>query len=416
MKEQERLSILKKLVSINTVADNEATVANYLKQLFDEHGIKNEIVEQLPGRSNLVAEIGDGNGPKLAFSGHEDTVHQGHDEDWLTPPFEAVVNNGNIYGRGVTDMKSGLAAQAIAMIELADANVPIHGTLRFLATISEELTQGGANYLSKKGYVDDIDTIILGEPTGVPLSDIDAYFNSGGNHTDSHVIDQLAVGSQQDSNQHFLVNAHKGAFIYTVESFGKAAHSSTPKLGISAIDNLFDYRVAERKMFDSFTDTDDQLGPTIYTPDIFKGGQQVNSIPDYAYQKVMVRTIPQLPNESIERHLRQLIDKFNQRDGYQLKLTVTFSGNPVQTSADAKIIKIAQHQAHHDLQERLDLPLMQISMGTDGSQFKQRNPNLDLVVIGPGNNTAHQSNEFVDLNSYYRFIELYQDIAKQYLK
>ncbi|MEJ6401196.1 M20/M25/M40 family metallo-hydrolase [Nicoliella lavandulae] len=416
MDQATQLDILKHLINIKTVADNEAEVALYLQQLLKDHGIKSQVIEQFPGRSNLVAEIGDGNGPKLAFSGHEDTVHQGNDADWQTPPFEATVKDNNVYGRGATDMKSGLAAQVIALIELADSKTPIHGTLRFLATISEELTQGGANYLSQKGYVDDLDAVILGEPTGVPIADTKRYFNSGGNYTSAEVSEQLASVDSRYHNQHFIVNAHKGAFIYTVESFGKAAHSSTPNLGISAIDNLFEYRMAEKNLFANFIEKDPELGGTIYTPDIFRGGQQVNSIPDYAYQKVMVRTIPQLSNDTIKEALQDLVDQFNQRKGFNLKLTVTFSGNPVKSDATSKVIKIARSKASADLDEPLALPLIQISMGTDGSQYQHRNPNLDLIVLGPGNNTAHQANEFVDLDSYYRFIRLYQDIAKEYLQ
>ncbi|MBW1606216.1 M20/M25/M40 family metallo-hydrolase [Lactobacillus sp. Sy-1] len=414
MKQAEQRSILETLVGINTVADNELAVAKYLADLFKKHGIKSTIVDQFPGRANLVAEIGNGNGPKLAFAGHEDTVHQGNDDDWNTPPFEASIVSDRIYGRGVTDMKSGLAAQAIALIELVESGAKINGTLRFMATISEELTQGGAHLLSEKGYVDDLDSVVIGEPTGVPVADVESYFHSGGNDTDSTTIDTLV--KTQLTNQHFIVNAHKGALIYKVESFGKAAHSSTPHLGISAIDKLFEYRVAEHELFDSFTETDAELGGTIYTPDIFIGGKQVNSIPDYAYQEVMVRTIPQLSNDKLIEHLNALIDKFNQLDGFNLKLTVEFSGYPVKSDPESTIIKVAQQQAQVDLDEPLPLPLMQISMGTDGSQYKKRNPNLDLIVLGPGNNTAHRANEWVDLDSYYRFIKLYYDIASNYLK
>ncbi|UQS86085.1 M20/M25/M40 family metallo-hydrolase (plasmid) [Nicoliella spurrieriana] len=414
MDKKEQLSIFEDLVNINTVADNEGAVAYYLKQLFAKHGIESKIVNQFPGRMNLIAEIGNGAHPKLAFAGHEDTVHQGNNDDWQTPPFYATVKDGNLYGRGATDMKSGLAAQVIAIIELAESNLKLNGTLRFIATISEELTQGGAHLLSSRGFVDDLDSMIVGEPTGVQTKDINAYFNSGGNNTDAENVTTAANSDLK--NQHFIVNAHKGALIYKIEAFGRAAHSSTPKLGISAIDKLFEYRVAEHQLFNGFTETDPELGPTIYTPDIFVGGKQVNSIPDYAYQEVMVRTIPQLPNDNIVDQLKHLIAQFNQKPGFQLKLTVEFSGDPVKSGANSTIVNVARKQAMHDLHEPLDLPLMQISMGTDGSQYKKANPNLELVVLGPGNNTAHQANEWIDLDSYYRFIKLYFDIAVNYLK
>ncbi|WP_220729304.1 M20/M25/M40 family metallo-hydrolase [Apilactobacillus zhangqiuensis] len=219
MEKEEQLQVLKDLVAFNTVDANERDIADYLSQLFKKHGIASEIVDQFDNRSNLVAHIGSSSDKVLAFAGHEDTVHENNLADWKHDPFIPVVEDGKIFGRGVTDMKSGLAAQVIALIELHEQHADLNGQLRFLATISEELTQGGANFLSQRGDVDDVDAIVIGEPTGQ---------------------------RQSNQNHHYIVYAHKGALIYTVKSVGKAAHSSTPELGIDAIDNLINYRQAEK--------------------------------------------------------------------------------------------------------------------------------------------------------------------------
>lgn len=55
-------------------------------------------------------------------------------------------------------------------------------------------------------------------------------------------------------------------------------------------------------------------------------------------------------------------------------------------------------------------------MGTDASQFKERNQDVDVIILGPGNDTAHQTDEYVDLDSFYSFIRLYKQIAINYLK
>ncbi|MCT6822669.1 MAG: succinyl-diaminopimelate desuccinylase, partial [Apilactobacillus sp.] len=62
MQEAEKLSILKDLISINTVNDNEEQIANYLADLFDKHHVKNEVINQFEKRSNIVAEIGHDSG------------------------------------------------------------------------------------------------------------------------------------------------------------------------------------------------------------------------------------------------------------------------------------------------------------------------------------------------------------------
>ncbi len=387
MEKEEQLQVLKDLVAFNTVDANEKDIADYLSQLFKNHGIASEIVDQFDNRSNLVAHIGSSSDKVLAFAGHEDTVHENNLADWQHDPFIPVVEDGKIYGRGVTDMKSGLAAQVIALIELHEQHADLNGQLRFLATISEELTQGGANFLSQRGDVDDVDAIVIGEPTGQ---------------------------RQSNQNHHYIVYAHKGALIYTVKSVGKAAHSSTPELGIDAIDHLINYRQAEKQYFAKQIGVDDILGKTIYTPDIFEGGKQVNSIPDFAYQKVMVRTIPQLNNDQIIADLKALVDSFNQKDGYNLELEVNFSGYPVKNDPDSEIVSAAQDASVQELGGKLDLKAL--SMGTDASQFKARNEDVDVIILGPGNDTAHQTDEYVDLESFYSFIRLYKQIAINYLK
>lgn len=413
MDRQRELKIFKDLISMNTVAKNEGRVAHYLSRLFDKYGVKNKIIPQFPDRDNLVAEIGDGHGKKLGFAGHEDTVDIGDLKKWHTDPFKVTIKGHFVYGRGVTDMKSSLSAMAIALIDLSKQH--LNGTLRFIATISEELTQGGANKLSKLGYVDDLDSIVIGESTGVNSNELSSYFGSGGTQTDPKVLAKLENKAKHDTfEQHFVVNAHKGALIYKVSSKGKTAHSSTPRMGINAIDNLINYRIAEGKMFKSFTDKDDELGPTIYTPDVFHGGKQVNSIPDYAYEEVMVRTIPEVPNNTLIDHIKKLIHKFNQKRGYDLSLEVKFSGNPVKTPANSKIIKTFQKDAGV-MNEPMNLPNMTISMGTDGSQYHQRTPKTNIAIIGVGNESAHQINEFANLDAYFNIIKLYEKVAKDYL-
>lgn len=387
MDKETKLQILKDLVSINTVDANENEVAEYLASLFDNYDIGYEVIKQFDNRSNLVAEIGHDNDKVIAFEGHEDTVHENNRSEWKHDPFNPVVVDNKIYGRGVTDMKAGLAAMAIALIELKEEKVHLSGRLKFIATISEELTQGGANYLSQEGLIDDVDAMVVGEPTG---NEIDG------------------------KNHHKLIFGHKGALIYTVKSIGKAAHSSTPELGIDAIENLIQYRLAEQKYFANQNQVDDDLGKIIYTPDVFEGGKQVNSIPDFALQKVMVRTIPQLTNEQIIEDLHKLIDQFNQKDGFNLSLEINFSGNPVKRNLDSKIVEVIQEKATEQFGEPFALDTL--SLGTDASQYKTRKPNLDLLVLGPGNQTAHQTDENIDLDSYFSFIDLYKEIAKKYLE
>jgi succinyl-diaminopimelate desuccinylase len=120
-----------------------------------------------PPVENLWATRGSGR-PVLCFAGHTDVVPTGPREEWLTDPFEPVITEGLLYGRGAADMKSGLAAMVTAA-ERFVARHPDHpGTLAFLLTSDEEGaavdgTRRVIDVLESRG--DKIDWCVVGEPT-----------------------------------------------------------------------------------------------------------------------------------------------------------------------------------------------------------------------------------------------------------
>lgn len=134
MNREEKIQILQDIIRIQTVNDNEKEAAAYYKDLLAKHDIDSKIVEYSPTRHNLVAEIkGENPGKVLVFSGHMDVVGIGDIDDWNYPPFDAVIENGKMYGRGTTDMKAGLTALLIAMIEVKKSGQLKHGTIRLVA-------------------------------------------------------------------------------------------------------------------------------------------------------------------------------------------------------------------------------------------------------------------------------------------
>ncbi|HEX7348259.1 MAG TPA: succinyl-diaminopimelate desuccinylase [Rhodanobacteraceae bacterium] len=87
--------------------------------------------------ANLWATHGQG-GPVLAFLGHVDVVPTGPEDVWTSPPFEPTVREGNLYGRGVADMKSGVAAMVVALEQFIAAHPRHRGTVALLLTSDEE--------------------------------------------------------------------------------------------------------------------------------------------------------------------------------------------------------------------------------------------------------------------------------------
>lgn len=117
---------------------------------------------------NLYARIGTGQ-PCLIFAGHTDVVPTGDETRWSEPPFSGVVKNGEIWGRGACDMKSGVAAAIAAVLDHLDAHgVPKSGSLAFLITGDEEADaiNGTVKLLAwAKARGERFDACILGEPT-----------------------------------------------------------------------------------------------------------------------------------------------------------------------------------------------------------------------------------------------------------
>ena len=107
-------------------------------------------------------------GPVLCFAGHTDVVPPGPLEEWSTDPFEPVVNDGMLYGRGSADMKSGLAAMLVA-VERFVAQHPDHdGSLALLITSDEEgkARNGTLKVMEALDARDEkIDWCVLGEPS-----------------------------------------------------------------------------------------------------------------------------------------------------------------------------------------------------------------------------------------------------------
>jgi succinyl-diaminopimelate desuccinylase len=380
MEKQEKIQILKDMVAIESVNGNEKAVAEYLSQLFAQHGIDSSFLEYAKERDNLIVEIGIENAEKvLAFSGHMDVVAPGNLAEWTSHPFKPEIREGKMFGRGTCDMKSGLAAMAIAMIELKEEGAALNGCLRLLATVGEEVGELGAEQLTKEGYVDDVTAMVIGEPSGY-------------------------AG---------IVYAHKGSINFKVTSLGKNAHSSMPHLGVNAIDHLNDFYTRANELFRQETHTDEVLGDFIYNVTMISGGEQINSIPSEASLQGNIRTIPGYDNEQVIQKMQELIAELNQKETYDLSLTIEANKISVKSDKDSEIAKIAQSVVKK--QVNVDIPMVGVSGTTDAAEFTKGKQVFPVIIFGPGNETPHQVDEYVEVENYLEMIDIYKEMAVTYL-
>lgn len=378
MNEVKKIEILRDLIKIKSVNGNEKEVAEYLSKLLKKYGITSTIVDYSSNRFNLVAQISQGASNKtIGLSGHMDVVDPGDESLWTYPPFEGTIVNNRIYGRGTTDMKSGLAAMVIAMIELKEKQVIYNGQIKLLATIGEEVGELGSKQLTELGYVDDLTGLIIGEPTN---------YN--------------------------LMYAHMGSINYTVASDGKTAHSSMPELGYNAINhlNIFISKVNYTMNEINKTYVNDILGRTIHNVTVISGGSQVNSIPDYAKVQGNIRSIPEFSNDQIRNVLQEIVTSLNEGSDYKLKLFIDFNKMPVEADSQSELITTIQNQFPQPL------PLVASAGTTDAAEFIKSKNKFDFVVFGPGiSKKAHQIDEYVEVDNYLDMIDNYQNIIKAYL-
>jgi len=166
-------------------------------------------------RVNVIGtRRGGGGGPTVHLNGHVDVVPPG--DGWTVDPFAGVVRDGRIYGRGVCDMKAGLAAAIFAAEAIARARVTLPGVLEISGTVDEESGGfAGVAHLAAIGRISRTrtDFVIIPEPLNV---------------------DRICVG-------------HRGVYWFELTTHGRTAHGSMPFLGVSAIDAMNEVLTAIRR-------------------------------------------------------------------------------------------------------------------------------------------------------------------------
>ena len=162
------LKFLQKIVSIPSVTGDEGAIQKYLADYLSKMGLEVDMWETdwealkkhpgyIPvdrgyeGRPNIVATWkGTGGGKSLLFNGHTDVIPVGNGEGWSDDPWSATIKDGNLYGRGSCDMKSGVASHIMAIGSTATARCQ-SGMARGLEASRQTTAAEGRGFLVAAG-------------------------------------------------------------------------------------------------------------------------------------------------------------------------------------------------------------------------------------------------------------------------
>jgi acetylornithine deacetylase/succinyl-diaminopimelate desuccinylase-like protein len=211
--EEEIVTLLSDLIRINTTNPhgNETEAAKYLAKNLEKEGFKCEILESAPGRGNIITRLkGTREKPSLLLLSHLDVV-AANPKEWIVNPFEGLVKDGFVWGRGAIDMKSMTAMEVMVMKLLKRNGVKPKGDVILAATADEESGgEAGAGWLMRN------------HPEKVQA---DYVLNEGGG---------LAIPIN-GKNIYPIQTAEKGILWFKVKAKGSPGHGSVPGAADNAI-------------------------------------------------------------------------------------------------------------------------------------------------------------------------------------
>jgi len=372
-------ALLAELVGVESVnpafsggQSDEAKLAELVAHRLEGLGLRVERREPEPGRVTILGTLeGAGEGPSLMLYAHLDTVGV----VGMERPFEPVVRDGRLYGRGAYDMKGGLAACLAAAQALVERGPALAGDVIVAAVADEEVASLGMTDALTRVVPD---AAIVTEPTELEIC-----------------------------------LAHKGFAWIEVTTHGRAAHGSRFEEGIDA--NLrmgrFLARLEdlERKLRES--PPHPLVGPPSLHAAVLEGGTGPSTYADRCRLTIERRTVPGESEADALGEIRALLDRLLEEDpSFQAEAATTLAREPFEASADRPVVGALARAATAVLGRRP--PLVGRPYWMDAALLGAAA--VDTVVMGPAGAGAHAAVEWVDLASVARLAEILARAATDY--
>ena len=359
------IDLAAELIRFDTInpPGGEAACANHLARLLTGAGFQCEMVPLAEGRPNLVARIGGVAGePPIAFTGHIDTVPLGA-QPWSVPPHGGIVQDNRLWGRGASDMKSGVAAFAVAALKYAERLKETSGVVLYI-TAGEETGCEGAFALARRGIRGEAGALVVAEPTtNRPLC------------------------------------GHKGALWLRATTRGVTAHGSMPDQGVNAV--YAAARVVSRlEAFDFNIARHPVMGAPTLNVGTLHGGANINSVPDRAEIGIDIRTISGMRHIALREQIASYV-------GSDVELTPVVDVESVWTDPSHSWMR----QVFAACAEIRNAPSVVEAAPyfTDASALTSALGGVPTVILGPGPaHMAHQTDEWCECARIEEAVAIYE--------
>jgi succinyl-diaminopimelate desuccinylase len=388
------INLTKELVSVPTVNPpglNYEKITNILKAYCEKLGLKTKRfitprselkkygVKGGAKRINLIANWDTAAKKTLHINAHYDVVPVM--SSWQTDPFNCVIKNGRIYGRGTEDMKANIAATLMAIEALKKNNINPGCNIELSFTPDEE-TGGrtGFGYLVKKGIV------------------------------------KPDYAISEGYNNEFISYGNKGLLWLKIDVKGKACHSSEPHKGINAFEKMVNVanelielnkKISKRKTKYNVKYPQNRLSTMVLGGEI-SGGLKANIVPDYCTFMIDRRFLPEENLSKIKKEIIGTVKKLQKKDKrLNVKVSVMSEEGSVVSDGSSVLFDSFRHSLKHVLGKRGRLALMS---GATDIRFLIRKGVPCLGYSVDGNNTAHSDNEFVYIKSLVDTTKIFADI------
>jgi len=364
------------LIRCESVTPKEAGAIVLLEELLSQAGFKCNRVDR--GEvSNLFARWG--SGKTIGFNGHTDVVPVGSLVDWSVDPFGAEIKNGFLYGRGSTDMKSGVAAFAAAAIDFVQ-NSPPDGSIVLAITGDEEGqakdgTLALLDWMNKNNEI--INHCIVGEPT-----------------CPEKMGEMMKIGRRGSMTAYFTVRGIQGHSAYP--------HRAKNPLPVMAklIYDLTSHELDKgSKHFDA---------STLAVTTIDTGNTANNIIPAETKATVNIRFNDKHTSEKISAWLNEITNKIATENNIEINIEIQVSGESFVTAL-GEFSSLVSNSVYS---ETGIYPEPSTSGGTSDARFiKDHCPVVEFGLVGK---TMHQIDERVSIDQIYKLKAIYFNIIKNY--